>query len=359
MCYRKYAFSFQLAISDEYPKYVCTVCEANLSQYAIFAQQIEQNAENWEIFLKNGIDVKDSDEFNQMPVNEIEEIKIEYFDESYDNNVPHTDTNIFPDAMEPTMVKVETYNDMVRLDNITGIVKEELRKIGYNEPRPKFVSLSTEYERTCRLCDEPTFCSLTRFYKHQEQYHPKAKSFICDICNSRFKHKYRIVAHMKDRHAKWGKKYQCQFCAKLFYSDREVKGHERLHVNARSYVCNLCGKGFNQKTTLNVHLKSKAHSANYKTKPYKKKPKPINGNKNNLNQRLRCNLCIPSSVFSTPEERTFHRNEVHRKFECNICKNAFMTQESLDSHKLTHSDKPRPFVCKVSIFTNVRCEAQN
>lgn len=311
-------FAFQLPTSEEYPKFVCLGC-----------------------------DVKDCDELNQMPV---KEIKFEYCDESYDN-VQDTDTNIFRDALELPLLKLETNSDICREAN--NMIKQKKRKIGYSEPRPMFVSLSTEYERTCQLCDEPTFPSLTRFYKHQLQHHPEEKSFICDICGSRFNHKTRLATHMKDRHTKWGKTHQCQFCASLFYSSREVKGHEKSHANARSYVCNLCGKAFNHKTTLNVHLKTKVHNANYKTIIHKKKRPYVykfNMNAKQAKKVLRCQLCVPSSVFSTPEERTAHRNAMHRKFECEICKNSFMAQESLDSHKaFRHSDKPRPFVCTVSI----------
>ena len=70
-----FVFAFQMPTSEEYPKFVCSACETHLSNYALFAQQIEQNAGNWEIFMKHGCDVKDCDEFNQMPAKEIEEIK--------------------------------------------------------------------------------------------------------------------------------------------------------------------------------------------------------------------------------------------------------------------------------------------
>ncbi|XP_037024332.1 zinc finger protein 25-like isoform X3 [Bradysia coprophila] len=332
-----------LSLSDELPKFVCWGCETNLSRLALFAQQIEQNATNWEIFLQNGSDIKDYDsELNQIDqINEIEEIKIEYCDDEIYENGPDTEPNI-SDALQNS--KVEETVGTVKEASTDATIQR--RKIDYSEPRPLFVSLSTDYERTCKLCDEPTFSSLARFYKHQRQNHPDEKSFICGICNSGFNNKSRLVTHMKDRHAKWGKKHQCQFCAKLFFTDREVKGHEKLHLNARSYVCNLCGKGFNQKTILNIHMKSKAHNANYKTF-YKKKKKTYRAYNNNSKKSFRCQLCVPSSVFATPEERTAHRNAMHRKYECNICKNSFMAQESLDCHKLLHSDKPRPFVCTV------------
>lgn len=219
---------------------MCWGCETNLSRFALFTQQIEQNARNWEIFLKNGSDVKDNDnELSHIEqISEIEEIKIEYCDETYDHG-PDADTNIF-DALET--LKVEQAIDITEESSATDATVRSKRKKNENsEPRPVLVSM--EFERTCKVCDEPTFSSLARFYKHQRQHHPDQKNFICDICSSAFNNKTRLITHMKDRHARGGKKHQCQFCAKLFFSDREVKGHEMVHLNRRSYVCNLCGKG--------------------------------------------------------------------------------------------------------------------
>ncbi|KAJ6645910.1 Zinc finger protein, partial [Pseudolycoriella hygida] len=313
-----------LPIHVTYPTFVCSSCEDNLKHYALYTRKIEKNAENWEMFLKNVND----DGFIPTPV---EEIKIECCALQFED-VPVTSGC---DALELPAMKVE-------MDS-KSIIQPKKSKI--DKATAKYINcgnLSTEYERTCKLCEAPTFPSLARFYKHQQWNHPGEKSFICDSCGSKFNNKTRLAAHMKDRHATCGRMHQCQFCAKLFYSDREVKGHEMLHLNARSYVCSLCGKGFNQKTTLNVHLKSKAHNVDYKTVPYTKRPYNYIPKK-----AYRCQLCVPSTLFSSSMERSAHRNAMHRKFVCDICKNSFMAQESLDSHKLLHSDKPRPFVCQV------------
>lgn len=298
----------------------------------MFAEQIERNTENWKIFLKIGTDGKDYD-FSEMIVKEEEEIKIEYRDDDVSNTSDALDTQISIQDQAP--------------EDIVSRVTSKKRKIDYSERRPLFVTNSTDYERTCKLCDgRPTFSSMTRFHRHQREHHPGEKTCICDICGSRFNNKNRLIVHMDDRHGNSGKTHQCQFCAKLFYSDREVKGHEQLHWNARSYICKLCGKGFNQKTTLNVHLKSKAHNTNYKAK-YKKKPYT---QKFNSKKVFRCMQCVPSLAFMTTEERILHKDVCHRKFECDICKNSFMAQESLDRHRLLHSDKPRPYVCTVRSF---------
>ncbi len=280
------------------------------------------------------------DESNPIKYERIQEIEIEFFGHS-DENVNQSDTNIFDDVMDvkPYVLKVEAVNDDA--SDIKSTAKRRQKAKSW-----QFVNLSTDFERTCKLCDEPTFSSLNRLYIHQRLMHPGKKISFCDLCGTGFISKCALLTHMKDRHTEQGKTHQCQFCAKLFYSDREVKGHEKLHANARSNVCDLCGKGFNSKTTLNVHMKSKAHNVNYKTvKNTKKYPKR---SQENAKKMYRCEQCVPSIAFPSSEERADHRNFMHKIYECDICKNSFITPESLDSHRLLHSDKPRPFVCTVS-----------
>lgn len=338
-----------MPISDEYPNFVCSSCEANLSVTAHFLQKIKRNAENWEIFLKASNEVKvqteeessadafkDYEEFNVANVKAIEEIKMEFCDMS-DDYVPDADTS---DALEPPLFKIEVKSESVK--DFTTTAKRKWKTT--RKPTSTHMNTSHEFERTCKFCDHPTFSSLGLLYSHRKLSHPEKKIFSCDICGAGFINKNPLFTHMKDRHAKCGRKHQCQFCAKLFYSDREVKTHEKKHLNARSYVCNLCGKGFNSKSTLNAHLKSKAHNANFK--PKKQYPKSSQHNK----KTYRCDQCVPSTVYATSEERTNHRNAMHKIYECDVCKNSFLTLESLDGHKLLHSNKPRPFVCSVRIL---------
>lgn len=218
-----------MSIASDYPNFVCSSCESDLSQYAYFTRQIERNAENWEIFLKSENDVKVhkdelvcTDYVDYNPMNGIEEIKIEYCDESF-NVVP--EENIF-DGLDPPPVDSEGANTKRTADASTDNAKTKKSRTSKPERKlsGKFShsNRSIEFERTCQLCDAPTFSSLGLFYKHQQQQHPGEKRFSCDICGNKFNNKNPLLTHMKDRHSNCGKKHQCQFCAKLFYSDREV-----------------------------------------------------------------------------------------------------------------------------------------
>lgn len=336
-----------MPLSDEYPKFVCLTCEENLSRYALFAHQIEQVEQNWEIFFKNGTDIKirtdepmdcECDDSKPVIANEFLDIKIEMCDENFDDTVPEADT-LINDALA-----IDSTNVVPSNVNLPEKKRKQRRK-AIETGLKTTVNNSTEFERTCQHCNEPTFSSLERMYRHHRLKHPGIKISSCDICGVEFITKHAMCMHMKERHGTSGKMHQCQFCAKRFYSDREVKSHEKYHLNDRSYLCSLCGKGFNSKTLLNTHLKSKVHNADYKTIKHKQHPKK----KYQTNKKIyRCVQCVPSKIFPTSEVLAHHRN-VHKLYECEICKNSFLTLESLNRHKLLHSEKPRPFVCSVSI----------
>lgn len=329
-CQELFFVGFQLSIADEYPTFVCCECMASLHSYALFAEQIVRNTENWKTFLKNCSDVKDYYESSKVTV-KTEGVDFVYFEESYENApTPSMTQNALEQPSKNVQVKVAS----------AKVGKKDSRTI---KLKRSFMNTSTEFERTCKICDVPTFSSLARMHSHQKEMHPGMKIYCCDICGHSFISKVALNAHMKDRHGNSGKKHQCQFCAKLFFSDREVKGHEQMHWNTRSYVCKLCGKGFNQKTTLNVHMKSKIHNIAYAMSKRKKCAK-FSGNKK---KTYRCTHCVPSTVYKNLEELATHRNEMHKIHDCDICKNSFITQESLNSHKLLHSSKPRPYTCSV------------
>lgn len=179
---------FQLPTSDDYPKLVCPTCEQNLSQFANFAQLIEKNAENWEMFLARGqmngrtdvvVDAF-KDEDYKSPI-ATEAIKIEFCEEKYDS-VPDTDTLTY-DALDLVSFKIEEI-DPVFTNDAPATAKPKRKRT--KTTIRSCSNISTEFERTCKHCDEPTFSSLSKMYSHQKLMHPGIKIFSCDNCGATF-----------------------------------------------------------------------------------------------------------------------------------------------------------------------------
>ena len=74
--------------------------------------------------------------------------------------------------------------------------------------------------------------------------------YECTTCGKKFKHKNNLCRHM---HAHQGNTICCKSCTQYFKSKAELDAHCAIkHVLV---VCEICGKQYQQKSSLTVHLK--------------------------------------------------------------------------------------------------------
>lgn len=59
-----------------------------------------------------------------------------------------------------------------------------------------------------------------------------------------------------------------------------------------------------------------------------------------------CQTC--DKTFETPEALEAHRQEVHKKFKCDICHRNLTSDVALRLHRNMHSAKERSHICDVS-----------
>ena len=129
----------------------------------------------------------------------------------------------------------------------------------------------------CYLCYD-IFASFSKLHTHLFSHLSKqATTYQCCFCEQRFHDKCKMQNHLqrdhsyeisgrKQRHTKdiYGDNsisdhFPCNFCDKVFSSRDTHQRHSRLHLSSRSCFCRVCGKNFNQYTTLQQHIKG-AHS---------------------------------------------------------------------------------------------------
>lgn len=120
-------------------------------------------------------------------------------------------------------------------------------------------SNSTGSAFLCTHCfksfDTRAKCSYHMKTKHEnKQPQNDMKSFTCDRCGTKFKHKSHVINHLNVVHLRI-KRYQCNVCGFAMYSKTHHTTHMKTHLNIKEFKCEQCGKDFGRKEALMVHLR--------------------------------------------------------------------------------------------------------
>ena len=254
----------------------------------------------------------------------------------------------------------EGEGEKVWKSNYDGVVVRSLTK-----------RLATRGRLQCKICDTK-FRFRDRFKRHMREYHnwcigcggqispdnmdahqaqcapllaldrQEAMRFKCSICHELFPHATMVKIHQQQVHGVQplphfhrSELFPCKICGKKLMK-QHMKRHVELHSTPKtvrepnSFMCEICAKTFNVKTSLLAHIEKKH------TNPRKKKPQP-------RPDVYRCKKC--SEEFPTPGKLMYHRNKAHgQEFLCELCPQTCINKFSLETHMRTHTGV-RPYSC--------------
>lgn len=176
------------------------------------------------------------------------------------------------------------------------------------------------------------------------------KSIMCHKCGDTFGNLEKLRAHLELGHGGGGpagaRLFQCQMCPYSTNIQRSFKlhlcNHHGTDVGPKTYVCEVCGKGYSTRGGLNVHRQSRHIRS--RTFPCQHCPKTFYLRRY-LDKHLkmhsgvrdyRCDAC--GHAFKSQSNLEFHRriHTGYKPYRCELCDVAFAQKNSLNVHMKKH-----------------------
>nr|XP_003214989.1 PREDICTED: zinc finger protein 142 [Anolis carolinensis] len=103
-------------------------------------------------------------------------------------------------------------------------------------------------------CDECNYCTnrADALRIHKQTRHHEARSFICEQCGKAFKTRFLLKTHMK-KHSD-DKPYVCNVCCRGFRWAAGLRHHYLIHTNEHPFFCHYCSYKAKQKFQVIKHL---------------------------------------------------------------------------------------------------------
>ena len=121
-----------------------------------------------------------------------------------------------------------------------------------------------EKDKSCIGCGD--YFSTTKDLEKHIQTHrkgePESKPFyFCEHCPKVLLREYSLVMHKRNEHPTVKEILECQYCGKDFKNAKFLKNHEEKHraghiETEENHICHLCPKTFQQRLSLNRHIKA-------------------------------------------------------------------------------------------------------
>ena len=174
-------------------------------------------------------------------------------------------------------------------------------------------------------------------------------SYICEHCNTKCTNQHTLLLHMEKEHDVESKiivKCKEKGCNYETSSNKYLKNHNRRVHSGMKHLCNACGRAFGDKRELVSHNIA-IHEEKNLPCSYCDKLYPSEKHRER-HERLvhatelayQCDECPqsykhPSSLHK--HKLSVHRGEEGKKFKCDQCDMAFITNGKLTHHKRSHT----------------------
>ncbi len=135
--------------------------------------------------------------------------------------------------------------------------QHEAKCTGMYVRHPEYKKINDEYICTVDGCEiDYAFTSIYGLRQHFHSTHirEEEKYFACDYCDEKFSFKTSRNKHVKAKHLK---SYVCDICGKGFGGKDKLTSHRYTHTGEKPYACHKCEYRAAKKYNLEMHLQSK------------------------------------------------------------------------------------------------------
>uniref|UniRef100_A0A182NTK0 C2H2-type domain-containing protein n=1 Tax=Anopheles dirus TaxID=7168 RepID=A0A182NTK0_9DIPT len=163
------------------------------------------------------------------------------------------------------------------------------------------------------------FTQKAQLIRHEYSH---TKLCVCDVCHKHFRHPEYLKKHMEKIHAdrtakvdSTEKRYVCSQCGKSVYSESYLKNHMKLHSDKTPHVCHLCGKSFKLLAYLRWHMDRHkgTYSCSQCSRTFKNRSQLEDHKNVHTDSRVHdCDLC--GKKYHTKVTLNKHRRKVHNMF---------------------------------------------
>ncbi|KAF0023893.1 hypothetical protein F2P81_024523 [Scophthalmus maximus] len=149
--------------------------------------------------------------------------------------------------------------------------------------------------------------------------HSSEKSFKCDTCGKEFDRKCRLHLHMKVHTGE--KPYACKTCGKRLKTCEGLLIHMRTHTGEEPFSCQVCGKRLRSRKGLLIHLRTHTGETPYL-----------------------CSTCGNRFTDKSTLNRHMKGHTGEKPFPCETCARCFVSRALLKIHIRSHTGE-RPYSC--------------